>query len=92
MAGETVTFVACPNCGQRVDAPTRAMHRGRLPSRIVDVLDNDGPLTAEGLGVRLDAPATSIYKALWRLHNRGMVVPSAFAGDRAEPFCTWRTV
>ena len=67
-------MVTCPDCGYEFGATVRGFHRGRLPLRIVDLLEVDAPLTAEQIAAALNANVDSVRQAVWRLWQRQLIV------------------
>lgn len=50
------------------------LHRGRIPDRVVDLLEVDGGwLTRDGIAVALRAKPDSVYRALLRLRKADRV-------------------
>lgn len=48
-----------------------SLHRGSIPSRLIEALELDGGwLTVEGLALVVAASEASIRRALWRLRRR----------------------
>lgn len=47
--------------------------RGKVPLRVVDLLDMEPWLTAEGIGLRLSADQETVSRALYRLQVKGLV-------------------
>jgi predicted ArsR family transcriptional regulator len=85
MAGESVT-ITCPNCAHDVTLPWQVgnhpgtLHRGRLPLRIVDLLETDAPLTITQIAAALEAREDAVKKAVQRLQRSGRISQEATPG------------
>jgi predicted transcriptional regulator len=62
----------------------RRLHTNGIPARTLDFLETDGGwLTVDGIAHSLGVRPESLSRALWRLHQRGLVEyrQVALAGD-----------
>ena len=60
----------CPNCGHPIYG-TR--HKGSTPTRIVNMVEVNEPVTFKELGSLVDAKPETLYRAYYRLLKAGAI-------------------